>query len=176
MNQADFQTLVEQYKAELMAMAKLATPQAQPAAEPPAPPENDTPIVTVESPETQEVYDQFIARNPRHGELKIQASTAQGTVPVEGAQVTVSKDFGDETKVFYSLQTDKSGLADEIVLPAPDRSLSQTPSEADGDSFETYDVTVEHPEFRKAVFLNVPIFDGVKSIQPVRLVPLGVAE
>lgn len=34
--------------------------------------------------------------------------------------------------------------------------------------YALYDIRVSHPDFRTEVFQQVPVFEGIKSIQPVR--------
>ena len=55
-------------------------------------------------------YSDFNMRNNGTGLLKIQASTAGRTLPVEGVNVVVSKVFSDGRRVFYTLRTDAMAL------------------------------------------------------------------
>lgn len=115
-------------------------------------------------------YLTFLKENPKQGTLKIQATTARETMPVSGVLIEVSKDFNGTKKLFYSLKTDQNGIVDGILLPAPDKKMSQTPSEKP--PFSTYDIRAEHPGYIQENYINVPIFEGIKSIQPVRLKPI----
>lgn len=116
-----------------------------------------------------ESYEGFLLQNPKKGELRIQATAGGRAVPIAGAEVTVSKTFTDGSQIFATAVTDASGIVDGIALPAPDKSQSQNPS---GDApYSVYTVTVSHPGYRSEIYTQVPIFDGIKSIQPVRLIP-----
>lgn len=119
--------------------------------------------------ETQD-YLNFMQENPKQGELKIQAYTARQAMPVSGVLIEISKKFNGVKKLFYSLKTDQSGIIDGIFLPAPDKKISQTPSNLK--TFASYDIQATHPGYTEKNYLNVPIFDGVKSIQPIDLIPI----
>lgn len=101
------------------------------------------------------------------GSLVVQVSLAKGAIPVEGAKVIVSL----EDKVLGEFLTDKSGRTPTLSLPAPGKELSQTP---DGviRPYSIYNVRISYPGYYVEEAINVPIFDAIKSIQPVALVPL----
>ena len=139
--------------------AAAAPQQAQPASGAPMP-----------SAAEDAAFEEFYANNPSAGELKMQVVTARGVFPVAGADVTVSKRIGDRTLVLYTLTTDKDGQTAVMRLPAPSASLSQQPGGKQ--PYETYDVRVDYPGYRSVKNLNLPIFSGVTSIQPVELVPI----
>ena len=146
-------------------------------------PDDNGPIVN--PPETEELapeqqariprenYADFIARTPGQGSLKIQANMANFAYPTPGVKIVVTKNFLDGTHTFYESETDEDGIVDNLLLPAPPKSVSQDPNST-VDPFSVYDVTATKPGFREEKFIQVPIFDGVKSIQPVRMVPKGV--
>ena len=75
-------------------------------------------------------------------------------------------------RVFYTVSTNENGIVDNLELPTIDRRLSQSPTGAL--SFATYNVKAFHPDFNTIEFRQVPIFDGIKSIQPIRLIPRGI--
>ncbi|MBO5364685.1 MAG: hypothetical protein J6A56_04405 [Clostridia bacterium] len=101
------------------------------------------------------------------GTLVVQVTLARGAVPVEGAKVIVS--LAD--RVLANLSTDKSGQTEAISLPAPESSLSQTPGGAIR-PYSVYHIRISYPGYYVEEAINVPIFDGINSIQPVALVPL----
>lgn len=115
--------------------------------------------------------EDFERRNGSRGMLKIQASAADGSFPISGADVTIRVPFlTGGTDIFRGV-TDVDGIIDNISLPAPNRSLSLDEDNT-SEPFALYNITVSHPGFVRGEFMNVPIFDSVKSIQPVELVPL----
>ena len=114
-------------------------------------------------------YEEFLKNNSKTGTLKIQAYTAGGALPVDNVKVKISKTINGVKEELYTLLTDTSGIIDNIVLPAPDRSLSLTPGNVK--PFATYEIEATHPKFIAQKFLSVPIFDGIESIQPLQMVP-----
>ena len=134
-------------------------PESGPGQDPlqPIRPENDT-------------YAQFLEENPKTGWLRIQAYTGLGSGPAPGATAVISRQFADGVHVFATVQTDESGIADDIPLPAPDKSLAESPA---GEApYADYRITVTRPGYRTEVYTEVPVFDGIKSIQPVQLTPI----
>ncbi len=116
-----------------------------------------------------QTYEQFINQNPAQGMLKIQAFTARQALPVPGAHITVSKNIGGSAHVFYEGITDESGIIDGIVLPAPARSSSEKPFQPH--PFALYDIYAVHPSYHQETLHYGAIFEGVKSIQPIDLIP-----
>ena len=116
-------------------------------------------------------YEEFLAANPQTGILRVQAYIGAQGLPVSGALVTVSAPFKDGEKVLYAVKTNEDGVADNLILPAPERSSSQIPGSQN--PFAEYNVSVSHPDYRTALFTGVPVFAGVKSIQPVVFLPRG---
>ena len=116
-------------------------------------------------------YEEFLAANPQTGALRVQAFIGAQGLPVQGALVTVSAAFKDGERVLYAVKTNSDGIADNLILPAPDREASQIPGSQN--PFAEYNVSVSHPDYRTALFTGVPVFAGVKSIQPVVFLPRG---
>ncbi len=104
------------------------------------------------------------------GTLQVAVTLARGAIPVEGATVTILE-AGEQGRELQVLLTDQSGKTESLQLPAPALSLSQTPENAET-SFSVYNIRVTHPGFYPELRLNVPVFDGILSIQPVTLIPL----
>ena len=196
MDEREFRDLVAKYKQEMIDMSKLSTnpgiiekdipainnqSQSKTVIEGeklfPIPEDIESQILNSEVPpsnddqinQSQE-YMAFLKKNPKQGELKIQAFTARQTYPVADVAVEISKTFDGFKKIFYSLITDQNGIIDGILLPAPDREMSQQPS--DEQPFATYNIRAEHPGYIKENYINIPIFANVKSIQPINLKPI----
>ncbi len=191
MDKQAFNAMVRQYATDMMDMAARSTLPPEPVPSPAEEPAPQAEIPTlaeaeigaeINPPESgpgldplqpavpePETYESFLADNPQIGELRIQASTGGRAVPIAGAEITVSREFADGTKVFATGITDGSGILDGIRLPAPDKSRSQSP-DTGKPTFAAYTVTVSHPQFQTQVFTRVPVFEGIKSIQPVRFV------
>lgn len=122
------------------------------------------------APDTSDItYEEFLKANPATGILRVQAFIGRQGLPVPGAFVTVSAPFKGGEKVLYAVRTNADGVADNMILPAPDREASQVPGS--NNPFAVYTVTVSHPSYRTAVYTGVPVFAGVRSIQPVAFLP-----
>lgn len=116
-------------------------------------------------------YEDFIADNRKSGKLRVQAYASKQVFPIQNAKVTVLKEFNGGNHVFAEMYTDIDGIAQNIVLPTKDKSLSLT---AGGEiPYATYKVIVSHPRFITQIYENVPIFDSIESLQPVVMLPLS---
>lgn len=116
-------------------------------------------------------YENFLQRNPAKGALRVQVFASGGSFPISNADVRVTVDLADgETQVF-SGRTDENGILDNIELPAPDSSRSFDENSVVA-PYTLFNIYVKYPGYAQAEYRNVPIFDSVKSIQPVELVPL----
>lgn len=113
---------------------------------------------------------EFEARNTGGGMLEFRVFTASEALPVEDAKITVSVRIDGSDHVLYTAMTDQSGETAMTVLPAPSKELSQN---ADNrvQPFSLYDATVEKEGFTKVLLRDIPIFDGVRSIQRVAMIP-----
>lgn len=117
------------------------------------------------------------SQNENIGFLIVEATTANGAIPIEDALIYVypSGDKGafpdDISGALYSLRSDTSGRSEKIALETKPRSLSLSPSNLT--PFLTYNIYVKADGFYDSQKLNVPIFQGVTSIQPVEMIPLS---
>lgn len=112
---------------------------------------------------------EFRRKNNGKGEMKVQVFSGREAFPVVSANVVVTKDFKNGIYTYYDLLTDTSGIVDGLSLVAPDSKMAQ-----ENNSFvpySTYTIKVMHPNYITTVYTNVPVFDGVTSIQPVNLIP-----
>lgn len=111
--------------------------------------------------------------SPERGEhvgfIKVAVSTAQQAVPLPGSKVTIAS--GEEHVDFYAeLQTDISGNTPVVTVPAPSRTLSQTPG-GTVRPYYRYSIDVELPGYDIVNITDVPVFEGILSLQPVSMVP-----
>lgn len=122
---------------------------------------------------TKGEYEQFQQENPDSGVIKTQVFTARRTYPVGNAQVNLYKVFPDGAYLIDSQFSDRSGQVKPVTVPALERSLSEPPG--DPAPYVSYRITVSHPDFMDAVIEQVPVFEGVTSLQAVDLIPAAAA-
>ena len=90
-------------------------------------------------------------------------------MPLPGSKVTIAS--GEEHVDFYAeLQTDISGNTPVVTVPAPSRTLSQTPG-GTVRPYYRYSIDVELPGYDIVNITDVPVFEGILSLQPVSMVP-----
>lgn len=141
------------------AIAVVAEPMTEPAPEPepqPTPPPAFSPAPPLEV-----------------GYLQVWVTTAASALPVEGAHVTVSRDDTNNPQRIaqYIGITDASGRTEIIPLPAASGQLSLVPG-GDPTPYTLYNVEVHADGFYRVENVDIPMYGGVRAIQPVRLVPL----
>ena len=104
------------------------------------------------------------------GYLVIKTSAASNAIPLEGAIVTVRGNQPNFSSVIVKLITARNGMTPKISLAAPPRGNSTSPGI--DNPFATYNVDVQLDGFFPASAQQVPVFDGITSIQPINLIPL----
>ncbi len=194
MNNQDLQNMIEKYKKELVKYAEenggyvnkealTQMPESVPVVSVVSSPDNtgrEADITELEgtNPDSfnagrrEPVYrnvDEFRARNRGEGTMRVQAFSGQQAFPVVNANVVISKNFTDGTYTFFDDLTDTSGIIENMSLTAPESGVANEDNEIL--PYSTYTIRVTHPFFRTTVYNNVPVFDGITSIQPVNLVP-----
>lgn len=132
----------------------------------------DEPEVVIASPLPFADYEEFMANNPSTGVLRVQTFAANRSFPVQGASVRVYVKFTNGERELFTGTTDENGIIDGIRLPAPDSSVSFDENSTVA-PYAIYSMTVTKPGYASAYFDGIPVFDSVKSIQPVELVPLS---
>ncbi len=116
------------------------------------------------------LYEEFEKNHPGRGTLKVQVSTAQGSIPVNNARVGVDVFYDGQRLVVYKNTTDVSGILDGLVLPALPKELSENYETAQ-DSGTEYLVSVYHDTYADKVDMPIKIYDKVETILPVNLLP-----
>lgn len=117
-------------------------------------------------------YDDFVRRNIGRGTILFRVYTAQEALPIMGARCIISKKIGGEIRELCALITDSSGQTRAETLPAPSRELSQS-YENNVQPFALYDATVTRKDYADVILRDIPVFDGVQSIQRVAMVPVA---
>ena len=105
--------------------------------------------------------------NTGTGRLTVTVRSGNGTIPVEGALVTVTSN-GNVIGVFAS---DESGKTNIISIPTPPKSASLSPNFT-GLPYSTVFIEVDKDGFYSGQYISVPVFPDVLTVQPVNLLPL----
>ena len=105
-----------------------------------------------------------------NGSLRVRTYTAGGALPVKDAIVRIIGAEEDNRMIAYSLVTDRDGLTENVVLPAPfvDYSLSPSPAEL---PYSTYDIVITAPGYQTRRISGLTVFSGVNSVQNVNMIP-----
>ena len=112
-----------------------------------------------------QLYESFMEENTGRGLLKVEAFTANRAYPLEGVEIIISKDFGEDKVIFFDRKTDSSGMIETIVLPT--KKQTKEIENASDIVFTAYDLVAKYPEFNLEKKFTVSIFDDIKVIQPV---------
>lgn len=123
--------------------------------------------------------DVFASENPPdmsgQGYLQIEVTTASGAIPVRGATVIISETTDGVDSLIGMVITDENGTTPIVPLSAPPQSLSESPDPLEK-PYSEYNISVYKRGFYSIPKLTVPIFDTIKSIQPVSVIPLAESE
>ena len=114
--------------------------------------------------------ESFLAVNTCQGTLRFRTYTARNALPVPNARVVVFKVIGGKPHTFYELVTDQSGQTEEVPLPTPSSQLSQTP-DSGVQPYSLYDADITAVGYAPVYVRNLPIFEGILSVQRTALVP-----
>ena len=128
--------------------------------------QKNTPIHAAENTAADPIRT-FLTQNPAFGTLLFQVTGGQGAFPVEGATITITKALADGVSLSLQAVTDESGKTVPLSLPAPSRALSQAPN--GGVVYAAYQAEISAPNYVTTDIRDLPIFDGITTIQPVNL-------
>ena len=107
------------------------------------------------------------------GYLIVEARTGANALPVEQAVVTIESTRGTGT-VKLTLETDNSGRTERLSLPTVSRTLSESPGTPQ--PYSTYEITVVADGYYPFFAYDVPIFNGVTTLQRANLIALAFYE
>ena len=104
------------------------------------------------------------------GSLSVRAFTAGGALPVKGAIVRIQGAEQNNSQIAYSLITDRDGLTETVVLPAPsvNFSLSPNPTEL---PYSVYNLEITAPGYFTKRINGLTVFSGVHSVQLINMIP-----
>ena len=116
----------------------------------------------------------FLDQNTESGTLRVEAFASDRAYAIENARVMIFLPLESGNITVFDGLTNISGASVPVRLPAPPKALSMQPNETRVLPYATYTVFVEHPQFVRAVFTNVPVFSGIESIQPVQMLAKSI--
>jgi hypothetical protein len=106
------------------------------------------------------------------GYLRTQVYASNRAIPIEGALILITEFTEDgQTNLIRMLVTDESGYTETIPLPVPVYDLDHYPAPTDK-PFRDYRMSVYKEGYYIVPDVKIPIFAGVKSLQPIQMVPL----
>ena len=74
--------------------------------------------------------------------------------------------------IFLSKITNRDGLTDKVILPAPNGNLSNAPNPSSR-PYSTYNIDIYKEGYYPQHYNNVPIFAGITAIQNARIIPVA---
>ncbi len=130
-----------------------------------------SPNATPEQRERCRDVNDYLQANTESGTLKVETYASDRAFGVGSARVMIFLELPSGNVAVFDGITDIDGISDTVRLPAPPKSLSQSPQTGENPRlpYSIYSVYVEHPSYVRAVFTNVPVFSGIESVQPVRM-------
>ncbi len=106
----------------------------------------------------------------QNGYIAARIYTSRGSLPVEGAVVTVLSDTDGTMNIVGKRTTDKNGQITPITVSAPNESLSLEPNS--GTVFATVDVRVDKEGYYTVYIKNVQVFATQTTVVDTPLIPL----
>ncbi len=104
------------------------------------------------------------------GYLSTRIYTSRGSIPIEGASVTVIKNNGDRQNIIARRTTDRNGQIVLVTIDAPDSELSLSPGNED--VFAVVDVRIDKENFYTVIIKDVQIFGGQTTLVDTPLIPI----
>lgn len=105
------------------------------------------------------------------GYIQVYTRTGDSSQAVEGASVMVTAIVEGTRLILASVVTDSSGAAPQISVPVPSSELSQSPG-SEVRPYSLYDISVTAPGYFNARSVDVPVFEGIISVQNFSMIPV----
>ena len=106
----------------------------------------------------------------QNGYLTARVYTANESIPIKDAVVTVIKNDSSTSDIIAKRTTDKNGLILPVAISAPDKSLSLQPGA--GDVFSLVDVRIDKEGYYTVYIKNVQIFSEQTTVADTPMIPL----
>lgn len=114
-------------------------------------------------------YEDYRKQNPGMGTIVFRVYTGRQAVPLENAECVIYTKINGEKYEIAKLYTNSSGQTPVQELPTPDKELSQH-SDNEIQAFALYDAKVTKNGFSQVILEDIPVFDGVQSVQRVFMI------
>lgn len=108
------------------------------------------------------------------GGLQVNVTTLRGLFPVVGAELVVFTGAPQSKTVIERGTSDESGQSGIFKLKTPPKALSDS-AEPAALPYATYNLSVAADGFVERVFMDIPVFSGVVSVQGADLTPISAA-
>lgn len=167
MNRQEFEEAAKRYREEMFRLyaGRQDDAPSSPSVPLPPPPQEASP-----APEPVQIPagpEETAVKPESDGGILVHVRTARGVEPVAGAAVLITSEQ-DGMQSLISVQiTDESGDVPEVRVPAP-------PSDADQQhpAYSVYGISVYAEGYYREHSTDVPVFEGVVSVQNFDLIPL----
>ncbi len=158
------ESVIEKYKAEMLGMYR----SSKNSGEYPSYVSHDTAIAAV-----SQNTDTYTAPDST-GKLIVIVTTIRSLYPLENAEVSVFSGDYQNRQIIARDFTDQSGRTEPFILETPGKSLS-----LDSDNtklpYAVYGIEIKAEGYVDMVFLNVPVFSGVTSLQKANMTLIETA-
>ena len=124
-------------------------------------------IISFEEFKNTDLYADFLNENSDFGNLKVQAFTAYGAIPIPNTSIVVYKDIEEYRVVFFQGLTDISGIISNISLPAP----KMVTSNEETPIYTIYNMTAFNEGYETLKNYTIGMLGGVNVIQYVKMMP-----
>lgn len=104
--------------------------------------------------------------NVDQGALKVQVVARGANVPIQNATISITYS-GDPESTIEEVETDASGMSEQIALAAPPLEYSMEPSE--NQPFSQYTIQVTAEGFRPVNVSGIEVFSNELSLQEIRM-------
>ena len=108
------------------------------------------------------------------GGLQVNVTTLRGLFPVSGADIVVFTGAPQTKTVIERGTSNESGQSGVFKLKTPEKSLSDSAEPATL-PYATYNLSVAADGFVERIFMDIPVFSGVVSVQGADLTPVSAA-
>ena len=105
------------------------------------------------------------------GYIQVYVRTGDSSSAVEGADVMVTAIADGQRLILASGVTDISGAAPRFSVPVPSSDLSQAPDPSSR-PYSLYDISVTAEGYFNARSVDVPVFEGITSVQDFSMIPV----